>query len=164
MGQTMDSLIHLIYASAATVPFDRAELDQLLATARRHNAAVGVSGMLLYLDGSFFQVLEGDEAAVERLYDHIAKDRRHAQITKIIREPIAERTFAEWTMGFGDVDARDLRTIDGLNDFFRGGSCLHQLDNGRARKLLDAFAKGRWRVRLSDDSAAQRGQTGKLAS
>jgi len=157
----VESLIHLIYASAATSPFDRAGLDRLLATARRVNSELGVTGMLLYLDGSFFQVLEGDETTVEQLYKHIAKDRRHARITKIINEPIAERAFAEWTMGYGDVSVGELSSIDGLNDFFRGGSCLHELDNGRTRKLLNAFAKGRWRVRLSDSSG--QGGAGKAA-
>jgi hypothetical protein len=62
-----------------------------------------------------------------------------------IRELIAERDFADWTMGFASVSPEKLRKIPGLNDFFRDGSCFSELDPGRAKKLLAAFAEGRWR-------------------
>ncbi|HPB31711.1 MAG TPA: BLUF domain-containing protein, partial [Candidatus Sumerlaeota bacterium] len=54
------NLIHLIYCSAAARPFSHKALTDLLGIARIHNARYGLTGMLLYSDGSFFQVLEGD--------------------------------------------------------------------------------------------------------
>ncbi|MCA9058063.1 MAG: BLUF domain-containing protein, partial [Planctomycetaceae bacterium] len=52
-------LVHLIYASAATVEFTHEDILALLKQAKAKNAPLGVTGMLLYEDGSFFQVLEG---------------------------------------------------------------------------------------------------------
>jgi hypothetical protein len=72
-------------------------------------------------------------------------DKRHSHLTLIIREPIPERQFAEWTMGFSSVSADKLRKVPGLNDFFRKGSSFTELDAGRAKKLLSAFVEGRWR-------------------
>ncbi len=141
-------MIHLIYNSAAVVDFSKDDLIELLAKARDKNAANDVTGMLLYIDGSFFQILEGPEEAVDALAAHIAEDPRHDQMTVIIREPIAKRAFGEWTMGFADVDSTDLGEVDGLNDFFDGQTSLSAMDAGRAKKLLTAFSKGRWRVRL----------------
>ena len=40
-----------------------------------------------------------------------------------------------------------LRSVEGANDFFRGGTALSAIDSGRARKLLQAFGAGRWRRR-----------------
>jgi hypothetical protein len=138
------SLIHCIYSSAATHDFGHAELEVLLNKARNFNALNGLTGMLLYSEGSFFQVLEGDEAVVDALYEKIEADGRHEQVTKIVREPIHKRAFAAWTMGFSNVSREDLARMDGCNDFFTKARCFAELDSGRAKKLLAAFRDGRW--------------------
>jgi len=106
-----------------------------------------LTGMLLYAeaDRSFFQVLEGAPEPIERLLQKLRLDERHGHLTVIIREPIADRSFKEWTMGFASVTPESLNEIPGLNDFFQNGSCFTDLDTGRAKKLLAAFAEGRWR-------------------
>ena len=143
------SLEHMIYASVATQDFGAPQLTELLNKARVANEGVGLTGMLLHSDsdGSFFQVLEGEPAAIDRLLQKLQLDKRHSHLTIIIREPIAERAFADWSMGFASVSPEKLRKIPGLNDFFKEGSCFTQLDSGRAKKLLAAFAEGRWRPR-----------------
>lgn len=144
----VDKLTHLIYCSAAVPGLSAADLGAILETARRRNAQLSVTGMLLCTSGSFFQVLEGDEAKVTELFALIASDRRHTNTTVIIREPIAQRAFGDWTMGFAEIAAAELAHIEGLNDFFRPGHSLTKLQPGRASKLLAAFAQGRWRARL----------------
>lgn len=143
-------LCTLIYNSAATQPMNEADLVALLEHARNHNAAIDVTGMLLYHDHCFFQVLEGPRDDVHALADRIEQDPRHTQMTVIIDEPIHKRSFGEWTMGFAHVSPDDLRRIDGMNDFFDGQRVLTDVDAGRAKKLLSAFGQGRWRVRLAN--------------
>jgi Sensors of blue-light using FAD len=142
-------LMHCIYASAATRHFETAELTALLQAARKHNDGAGLTGMLLYTEGSFFQVLEGAPDAVEALYARIVLDKRHEQVTKIVAEAIPSRSFADWTMGFSRVSRKDLALISGTNDFFGSSSCFLGLDSGRAKKLLSAFREGRWRKILT---------------
>lgn len=137
-------LIHCIYSSAATHHFSPAELEALLKKAREFNALHELTGMLLYAEGSFFQVLEGPEEVIAALYMNIEKDKRHEQVTKIIIEPIHKRSFAEWTMGFSNVSREELAKIEGTNDFFSKARCFAELDAGRAKKLLAAFRDGRW--------------------
>ncbi len=144
----MSELMHLIYSSAATQHFGRDELVELLDRARTTNSKLDISGMLLYIDGSFLQVLEGAPDQVDALFSHIAKDSRHTTVVTIIREPIAKRTFSDWSMGFADVSTDDLNAIDGLNDFFTGEACFTGLGAGRTKKLLNAFKSGRWRSRI----------------
>jgi len=144
------NLIHLIYCSAAARPFSHKALTDLLGIARIHNARYGLTGMLLYSDGSFFQVLEGDPESVDRLFSTISRDKRHEQITMIIREPIAHRSFGNWTMGYADINPQDLDRIVGTNDFFVKGDSFVNLGAGRAKKLLEAFRQGRWRNKLSN--------------
>ena len=145
----MPSLIHCIYASAATSSFEAADLSALLQAAREKNERLGLTGLLLHTEGTFFQVLEGQAEMVDALYATIELDKRHAQVTKIIREPIAHRVFDEWTMGFSDLTREQLTEMDGTSDFFGEARCFTELDAGRAKKLLDAFRNGSWRKKLS---------------
>jgi hypothetical protein len=147
-------LMHCIYASAATRHFETAELTILLQAARTHNDGAGLTGMLLYTEGSFFQVLEGVPDAVEALYARIERDKRHEHVTKIVTEAIPSRSFAHWTMGFSQVSCEELALISGANDFFSGSSCFLGLDSGRAKKLLSAFREGRWRNTLAGAQTA----------
>jgi hypothetical protein len=140
------TLFQCIYASSATPSFREFEIPALLERARTKNAALGITGMLLFIEGSFFQVLEGDATAVDALYSSIATDTRHDRVTRIIREPIARRSFSDWTMGFATLGRDDVHQLIGENDFFTGARCLEQIDAGRAKKLLIAFGAGRWRA------------------
>jgi EAL domain-containing protein (putative c-di-GMP-specific phosphodiesterase class I) len=146
----MSKLIQLIYSSAARHAMSPREIKALLTQSRRKNAKAGISGMLLYINGSFFQVLEGEEKAVDALFSTISKDSRHTNITTIIREPIAKRAFTDWSMGYTDLSEDDADAILGINDFFGRGDSFNTLTQGRAKKLLLAFKEGRWRSRLSD--------------
>jgi hypothetical protein len=143
----MPSLEHLIYASAAASHFGASQLAELLQKSRTSNELLGLTGMLLHSDsdGSFFQVLEDEPAAIDLLLQKLLLDKRHSHLTMIIREPIAERSFADWSMGFSSVSREKLSKIPGLNDFFQKGSSFTDLDAGRAKKLLSAFVEGRWR-------------------
>lgn len=145
----MPALTHLIYSSAATRSFSNEDLATLLTRARTKNATHGVTGMLLHVDGSFLQVLEGTPESVEAVFQAICADPRHSQIVTIIREPIPRRAFSDWSMGHPQVTPEELAEIDGANDFFTGGACLTRLNQGRAKKLLGAFKEGRWRSRLA---------------
>lgn len=104
----MPALIHTIYVSAATHDFGQGELTELLEAARRTNRRRGVTGMLLHAEGTFFQILEGHPLTVDALYERISRDTRHTEVAKIIREPIAHRSFGEWTMGFSRISRREL--------------------------------------------------------
>lgn len=144
-----DELVHCIYSSAETVAFSRKDIFSLLEIARKTNQALNISGILLYDRGTFFQILEGHREAVRKLYEKIEKDKRHTRVTKIILEPIENRDFSQWTMGYSGVTRQILGTMAGLNDFFHSGRCYTELDEGRAKKLLDAFKEGRWRATIS---------------
>jgi hypothetical protein len=140
------TLIHCIYASRASAALREADIQALLGRARRNNVMHDITGMLLHIDGSFFQILEGDAESVDRTYEIIARDARHDRVTQIIREPLAKRSFGEWSMGFAAVERGDAQRLVGENDFFGTADCLERIDPGRAKKLLVAFGAGRWRT------------------
>lgn len=93
-------LHHLVYSSTAPVELPDATLAELLRGSRRRNQALGITGLLLYQDRHFLQVLEGPEAAVRTTYQRIARDQRHYALSLLSDGPIAGRVFADWSMGF----------------------------------------------------------------
>ncbi len=141
--------ILLAYCSAAIRFFEPKDLVDLLTLSRKNNETNGITGMLLYIDESFFQVLEGDEGILHALYEKIQRDKRHSKVIKLIEEPIAKRTFSNWSMGYAKATRAELSTIPGLNDFFALGSSFSELEPGRAEVLLEAFREGKWRRRLT---------------
>ncbi|MGZ8187108.1 MAG: BLUF domain-containing protein, partial [Methylobacter sp.] len=84
-------MIRLTYASTAINEWSPEELLSLLKTCRTNNGAKNITGILLYAKGTFFQVLEGDEATINNLYRVIEKDKRHKDVTLIEKQPITER-------------------------------------------------------------------------
>lgn len=96
-------LYAITYLSVATTPFTPDALNELLRKARLNNALNDVTGMLLFKNNSFIQVLEGERQAVEETYARIAKDPRHRQLIVMSQEPIAQRSFAAWSMGYRAV-------------------------------------------------------------
>ena len=142
-------LVHCIYCSAsAKGSYTEKELEDILTVSRKNNLRSDVTGILLYFNGSIFQVLEGERPVVERVFDKISQDIRHAKVTKLIFESIEQRDFAHWTMGYPKVTAAELAGIPGLNDFYLYGKSYLELGEGRAKKLLAAFREGQWRVTI----------------
>ncbi|MEQ8674165.1 MAG: BLUF domain-containing protein [Aggregatilineales bacterium] len=110
-------MINLIYVSSAVQLMSEAELVQILAKSRQNNARVNVTGMLLYHEGNFMQVLEGEEDAVMALYRKIEQDTRHHMVTLIATRPIKKRNFPEWEMGFTNLRDLDPDQIEGFSNY-----------------------------------------------
>jgi len=89
----------LLYASNTQRDASDSLLEDILAASRRNNAACAVTGVLLYSDGGFMQVLEGEDAAVEQTFARICSDKRHWN-TSVLLDRVAPRAFGAWSMGF----------------------------------------------------------------
>jgi hypothetical protein len=108
-------IFQLIYCSEATAPFSSEDLVALLQKSRLSNAPLALSGLLLYANGCFLQVLEGEESLVESKMRRIAKDSRHHKIVYLQRKFVPQRSFQDWSMGFRDLSTE--AGIDGLSSF-----------------------------------------------
>ena len=90
-------LKHVIYISRPT-HFDHLVLDDILTKSRSNNPAIEVTGNLIYHADLFLQLLEGPNLAVDKLYETILADNRHADIVKLRDETFNRRLFASWAM------------------------------------------------------------------
>ncbi len=92
-------LVRLMYASRAVPAVDQEALVAILRKSKANNPSTGITGVLCFSEGIFLQVLEGGRAAVNQLYNRIATDPRHSDVTLLCYEEIGERRFAGWSMG-----------------------------------------------------------------
>ncbi|MBV9487434.1 MAG: BLUF domain-containing protein [Frankiaceae bacterium] len=104
-------MIHLIYASRAVTPMSDGALADLLRQSRELNQRAQITGLLLSVADSFMQVLEGSDAAVQETYARIERDPRHRDLRLLVVEPIADRQFPDWSMGFEHPDDQLLARV-----------------------------------------------------
>ena len=104
-------LVCLVYVSTARAGVSHAILNAILESARLWNAEHGITGILIYCDGSFLQYLEGPREQVKQCYERITASTSHAGIVELINEPTGTRKFSHWHMGFTRASRSQLRAL-----------------------------------------------------
>ena len=133
-------MYYIIYLSAGTKWFDEPELQAILASSNEHNSRNNITGLLLYNQGDFIQLLEGEESDVMATFERISLDARHKGITHIASGQLKKRNFPRWAMGFkllNDLSMQPLKAyLDPTNK-----SLLPGADQHLSIKLLKAFVR-----------------------
>jgi hypothetical protein len=138
----------LIYSSAATGEMSRADLEQMLEESRIRNLRRDITGVLVFVDGVFLQVLEGERDDVEDLMGSIRCDPRHHDIKVFHEEEIDRRAFPTWRMAYLSPRAEDVSAWAGLEGTASVESVLATLrsDPNRVPRVLvglvEALASG----------------------
>ncbi|MBL7844563.1 MAG: BLUF domain-containing protein [Cyclobacteriaceae bacterium] len=109
-------MYHLVYTSHATHPLTPEDLIELLRESRANNKACHITGMLLYLNGKFIQILEGKKEDVIRIYANICLDKRHHRVIMIMEGNSPNRIFNDWSMGFKMLSHSEFEDITGFKD------------------------------------------------
>lgn len=117
----MAETFRLIYRSHMRIAENRrkATLGNIFSVARSNNKKLDITGALLITDESFVQALEGDQAAVRRLYGVIVKDVRHERVELLDEQYVGERVFGHWSMA--QVGAEGQADIPLLMNRDKGG-------------------------------------------
>lgn len=141
---TAHSQIHtLAYFSSSKPNWSESDLTELLRTSRMNNQKVGVSGFLIFADGSFLQWLEGPIEGIDQVFAKISQDKRHSQLSLIYKGSIGDRYFSNWSMAFipqAEIDAdlhsnfMDLRALRNGGGFLENGPRL-------AQRIADNFLR-----------------------
>ena len=109
-GQSTQSIHHIVYCSKAAHHMDKEALEKIITTAKRHNPKFGITGLLVYGSGIFFQWLEGPRDNVTSLFKLITADPRHSNVVLLTKEDeFRERLFPNWDMEL--VAAEDISAV-----------------------------------------------------
>jgi Sensors of blue-light using FAD len=129
----------IIYLSSSVNYFSDDQLKDLLKTAKQKNNIVGITGLLLYIDGDFLQVLEGEKETLVQLYEKIKLDARHKSVIKVYDENVLDRQFENWDMGFSALKYHDIQKYDGLQNITK--ESLSNIKDRIASIFIDTFVK-----------------------
>jgi len=158
----MESLIHAIYLSAASPDISEHDTVKFLNEARKANRQNDVSGMMLYMGGCLLLLLEGEAAKVDTAAGSIFSDQREMRM--ILREPIAEREFPEWIMGFETVEPLEAARLLGEPLPFDSASRVACIEPNSAKTLLSIIGRRRWQSDRSGMFRAIRRTSGASAN
>jgi hypothetical protein len=104
----------IMYSSQAAAPMTLEGLEEILADARAGNEKRNVTGALVYVDGVFFQLLEGDKDVVYGLMENIAADTRHHSVKVFYEAQVDARAFESWRMAYLATTAEQMAKWAGL--------------------------------------------------
>lgn len=134
VSSSEQNVLTIVYVSAATRPMSEDELEELLTQAREKNSRLGITGILLYHDGNFMQMLQGPQDAVRALYASIEVDPRHHMVIPLVVESGLPREFADWAMACGRLDAQEWKSL--MSKLSPDGSALK---DGSVASILRTF-------------------------
>ena len=143
-GHAFPLLYQLVYCSRATPGVDDDAVHRIIRSARRRNPEQGITGLLVFGSGIFFQWLEGPRDNITALMARLQADPRHVDIVTLdTTEEVRERLFSDWDMEL--VSGANIRDVlqDALDNARDAASAttlrglLQRLDTGALSRLVD---------------------------
>ncbi|MDT7950317.1 MAG: BLUF domain-containing protein [Acetobacteraceae bacterium] len=142
---TAPTLYTFVYCSRAAEGVGDAEVDRIIEAAQRHNLTCGITGVLVFGSGVFFQWIEGPGAEVRKLVASLHGDPRHYDIVSLDQsEERRERLYPNWQME--RVGADDIREV--LQDALESAedennvAALRRILDHLATRSLDSLGRG----------------------
>jgi hypothetical protein len=108
---------YIAYVSRQSHIMSEEDITALLSKCRTNNTQNGITGMLIYFDGTFVQFLEGPEENLNHLFAKISKDKRHQDVILLLEGQTEKREFADWTMAYKKLIVYEVNKIEGLKNF-----------------------------------------------
>ena len=104
------TLQHFVYCSRAAEGIDDIEVGRIVEFSQSRNVARGITGVLVFSSGVFFQWIEGPPAEVQKLMASLHGDARHNDVVSLdIGTEERERLYPGWEMEL--VEADDIRAV-----------------------------------------------------
>lgn len=128
----------IIYSSESAMPMQRDDLEEILAQARSSNAEKGITGALVYAQGAFLQILEGERAKVQDLMAKISRDLRHETLIVLQEAEIPSAVFGAWKMAYVSATPEQVAAWIGISPTTESAEGLADIgqDPDRTAQLL----------------------------
>ncbi len=100
-GYGLHRVVYVSRSAIGDLAGSEAVVADIVARSATNNRAKGLTGALIVYEGWFLQALEGSRAAIKPLYETIAADPRHTDVTLKAVDSISSRSFTRWGMKQG---------------------------------------------------------------
>ena len=131
--------IHYISSFVKDLSVD--EIKDLSSQAAKNNAEKDITGVLMAKGGVFFQIIEGPEENIDKLFTNILKDIRHEKIITLgIQIGDLKRLFPNWHMKEINLDtttSERLQPVKAIIDAVHAQAAI--IEN-----LTEALAASAW--------------------
>jgi len=129
------------YISSFVQDMSDDEIEDIARQAAKKNAEDDITGVLMAKGGVFFQIIEGPEENIDRLFTNILKDPRHEKIITLgIQVGDLKRLFPSWHMKEINLDtttSERLQPVRAIIDAIQAQSAI--IEN-----LTEALAASAW--------------------
>ncbi len=131
------------YLSNASYQLTDEDIDALMINTKDFNDANNISGILIYSDLTFFQVLEGENNIIVSLFEKIKQDYRHYNILKILEIKSNKRRFNRYYTNFithhNKSATKELtKLLENTNEYMLDHK-LHSLVVYQSRALMNLY-------------------------
>lgn len=107
-------MIQLVYRSQAVREISSKDILSILNTAEERNNRLQITGLLVYSNHRFMQLLEGESEHVYPLLEAIKQDPRHQDLEIMVDRLAETRCMPMWAMAFGALESQ----LVGTEKFF----------------------------------------------
>ena len=155
IGRKLNLVHQIAYVSLSEAPLEAEMLSEIMAVSQRNNTRDGISGVLMYHDLEFFQVLEGKQSLVEQCYKRIQHDPRHSSISLMWKGASGAHAFPTWAMGYVGPDdialhsSQRFAALVDLKDAIVGSADSDNIALALAREVFRSFSGADGRVERS---------------
>lgn len=104
MKTSQKKLYEVMYVSTMAPDLPLSVVGEIAAHARLSNAALDITGVLIFDGARFCQQIEGYQKDVVALMELIYQDSRHCNVEMFHHGPLAERRFGHFSMAFSNTD------------------------------------------------------------
>ena len=132
-------MYRIIYLSSASKLLSDDELNYLLKSSKIKNKKYNITVLLLYIDGDFLQVIEGEKQDVLNLFELIKRDERNRSIICVFNENVEKRQFPDWLMGFSQLTYHNLQKMDSFENITK--TTLSNINDKVAITFINTFVK-----------------------
>lgn len=131
-------IYHLLYRSTSKGFLSEDQIKSILIASNRNNRAANITGLLLFKDKTFLQLLEGDENSVQALLAKIKLDPRHGSIDVLLDVKSMKRIFPDWSMGFIPTE-KTLGELGSIKPILEATAAHGKIDRSLIIPILKKF-------------------------
>jgi hypothetical protein len=128
------------YVSSVNPNLTEDDIHELLKYTRNRNNDIGITGILLFSDGNFFQVLEGKKSLIKSLLLRIIEDERHNNVMIIFEKEVYQTKFDEYQSDFISLDS--CFQSENIELYLSQIEKLNPKIQSSVRYILNNFAEG----------------------
>ena len=134
----------ITYISKFSRPLSLDDLDSISEVSVRNNKRDGLTGALFCFRNIFYQILEGDEEAVDRCFARIEKDDRHSKVFVLqVEQDIDRRKYSEWEMRTVILDESTDPLMRPIRNLLASLANTHRtLERYTPQRVLEEIEKG----------------------